>query len=311
MSRVIYYGGGGSGRPNGGFGVLLQHVRWLRDAGFDSRLQVLPGFRSEFEAVPADWLLPVAEPLEPGDHLVYPETDLRVVPAGRTATRWLFCQNHHFIFNTTPSSGDWSALNLAGLLAGSRTIQRFVDRHFPEIPSTHLPCAIDEGYFQGGRGPRAPTIAVMPRKMPGEAKFIRGSFERRFPELVAIPWIEIDRMQRPEVAACLARASIFLALGKTEGLGLPPLEAMASGAMVVGFAGGGVEDYATAENGLWSMPGEFEELVNNLALAVLLSRDGFAQFARYRQAGLRTARRYREEKARGAVLAFWRRQMGV
>jgi len=39
------------------------------------------------------------------------------------------------------------------------------------------------------------------------------------------------------------------------------------------------------------MPGEFEVLVNNFALAVLLSLDGFAQFARYRHAGLGTARR--------------------
>lgn len=54
----------------------------------------------------------------------------------------------------------------------------------------------------------------------------------------------MDGLPQAEVAQALARAKIFLLGNEREGLGLPGLEAMASGCVTIGFHGGGGREYA-------------------------------------------------------------------
>ncbi len=53
-----------------------------------------------------------------------------------------------------------------------------------------------------------------------------------------------------------------------EGFGLPPVEAMSAGALVVGFHGGGGLDYATPRNGFWRSEGDLVGCADALAEAM-------------------------------------------
>lgn len=91
-------------------------------------------------------------------------------------------------------------------------------------------------------------IAWMPRKNSALAKQIRQTFEARLSvsglgEALAVEWVEIHGLSREEVAEHLRSAHIFLATGFPEGFALPPLEAIASGCLTVGFAGIGGWEY--------------------------------------------------------------------
>jgi glycosyltransferase involved in cell wall biosynthesis len=55
--------------------------------------------------------------------------------------------------------------------------------------------------------------------------------------------ISIDGLPEHEVAERLRSCAVFLSFGHPEGCPLPPLEAMASGCVVVGYHGRGGREY--------------------------------------------------------------------
>jgi len=114
-------------------------------------------------------------------------------------------------------------------------------------------------------------------------------------------------LPRDQVAAHLRAAHIYVSTGMYEGLGLPPLEAMAAGCLVVGFAGGGGLDYATADNGVWVPDDDPWALAEALehTLASLNDPAAAAALDAKRRAGRATAMSYNRERFERELLAFW------
>jgi len=110
-----------------------------------------------------------------------------------------------------------------------------------------------------------------------------------------------------QVAKRLRDAHVYVSTGVREGLGLPPLEAMAAGCLVVGFAGGGGLDYARADNGVWVPDEDAWALADTLArtLAALLDPDTAAPLEAKRHAGRVTAQRYTRAEFERNLVAFW------
>jgi glycosyltransferase involved in cell wall biosynthesis len=71
-----------------------------------------------------------------------------------------------------------------------------------------------------------------------------------------------------------------------------PIEAMASGCIVVGFHGYGGMEYAGTENGFWFSPEFLEEVVDALAAIANGLEGNDAKLAAMREAGFATAARY-------------------
>ncbi len=89
-------------------------------------------------------------------------------------------------------------------------------------------------------------IAWMPRKNKVFSELIQNALNDRLARLypdMRVQWVKMQHMTLEEVAETLRSCHIFLATGFPEGCPLPPLEAMASGCMVVGFTGLGGWDY--------------------------------------------------------------------
>lgn len=88
---------------------------------------------------------------------------------------------------------------------------------------------------------KEPLITYMPRKLTEHAQRVCLFLEQRLPR----PWRlqAIDRLSEEQVAATLARSSIFLSFSELEGYGLPPLEAALAGNLVVGYTGQGGREF--------------------------------------------------------------------
>ena len=66
-------------------------------------------------------------------------------------------------------------------------------------------------------------------------------FERnKLKEWIFVP---IDGLPEKEVAEILKESALFMSFSKAEGLGLPPLEAMACGCIVIGYHGQGGQEF--------------------------------------------------------------------
>lgn len=109
------------------------------------------------------------------------------------------------------------------------------------------------------------------------------------------PWARYQQLPSPlELEALYNRCAIFLHSSLAEGWGLPPAEAMAAGAALVGFANGGVLDYAVSgETALLAPVGDVGALA---ALLVRLCQRPDERMALAR-AGSRAIRHYTWERA--------------
>jgi glycosyltransferase involved in cell wall biosynthesis len=191
----------------------------------------------------------------------------------------------------------------------SSPIQQALSKWFGVNASIVRP-AIEETFFaERAKPPEAPiTIACMPRKGRGTLHLVRGLLATRGRAIGSdTSWLEIEGLPREQVAARLSAAHIYISTSVREGLGLPPLEAMATGCLVVGFTGAGGLDYANAGNGVW-VPDE-DSWALALALESTLAewRDPGAAAAREakRRAGRKTAERYTRAQLERDLVAFW------
>lgn len=147
-------------------------------------------------------------------------------------------------------------------------------------------------------------VVTVGRKRPEEVRLLRGILLSQRPDLADVPWLDLLGVSRAEVARTLAESAIFLATGQSEGLGLPPLEAMACGALVIGFHGGGGQEYATPENGEWFDDGRHFEIVEMLARRIDQWRAG-ERFTARTAAGRATAAGFSREGFEAQLASAW------
>jgi glycosyltransferase involved in cell wall biosynthesis len=294
----------------GGELVNFQHVASLRKQGWRAFALLDGGARVELPSRP--FSVPL---VHWGEHVVFSQEDWLVVPEvtspqalARLAS--LPCrvvvhnQNPFYTFRGFSDIAQMNAYGLAGGLCCSHFTRQTLQRWGSSTDWQAVRPAVLPHFANAAKGvSKRRQIAFMPRKRPQEAAFLRQLFCGLFPQHAAVPWREISNMSRPQVAQTLAESLVFVSLSKDEGLGLPPLEAMAAGCLVCGFTGGGGAEYATAYNGLWVPEGDLEACARAIAACLIL--DNSAQQARV-TASLATVAEFSEARFDAELDAAWR-----
>lgn len=299
----------------GGELVNFQHAASLRRLGWRSFALLDPGARVELPAQP----YPV--PLVTwSDHMAWHADDWLVVaevtpPATFARLAGLPCrvaihnQNPYYTFRGFADMERLNAFPLAGGLCPSAFTRDTLRRWGSGCDWQVVRPALLPHFAQAAAGtPKRRQIAFMPRKRPDDARLLRTLFQGLFPRFADVPWVEIANAGRTEVARLLAGSSIFASLSRHEGLGLPPLEAMAAGCLVCGFDGGGGREYATPDNGLWVEEGNLEAFARALAAALEMDE---LETARRQAAGRATAAAFSLERFEAELQAAWRRLLGA
>lgn len=153
-------------------------------------------------------------------------------------------------------------------------------------------------------------VAYMPDKRPKEAPVVYSLFRQMYPEFAAVPWVPIVGLTRHACAETMAQSAVFASFSYLEGLGLPPLEAMASGCLVCGFDGHGGSDYAGPENGLWVKEGDHAGFAHAVAASLMLAQADNDATRRQRAAGKETAAHYSQSRFERELLAAWQAIIG-
>ena len=329
-------------RMTGGIAVLYQMAGRLRECGYEVALAgaaEAPGFAEQaargFTLLPWETLAPRrgSGALRPDDVLVAAEGwPNMTAPALAAKSRVLvYAQNWAYVFSALPEGISWHTLPVS-FLAVSQPVAHFVEA-MAKLPLAGIVRpSIDTALFRPGpaKTSRLVRIAWMPRKNKALAEQIRRIAEAMEQGRGAsrAEWVEIRNMPPPEVARTLGACHIFLATGFPEGCPLPPLEAMASGCLVVGFSGFGGWDYMRqAEggrysprleprvvpwggNGLFAADGDVIEASILLDRAVSLVREQDQGCAAIREEALRTAAAYSIDAQREEVRVLWDKLAG-
>jgi len=305
VGRIVFLNPFTRTEISGGIKTAYRHAELLAEMGIDACVYQPEGPPSWFETR-AKVLTSLKTPSQ-GDVLVFPEAIngplVELAKAKTQAKKVLFCQAQYYaLFNAIPPE-DYRSLGFERIACQSAIAKGFLQRvlHFNDVAV--IPCFVDPGLFHP-RG-NAMQIAAIPRKLPREAAAIHSVLRLKYPELASVPWAVIENKPEREIAEIFGRSAIVLSLPFLESFGLVPLEAMASGAIVIGFHGYGALEYATAENGYWFPPDHIEETADAMAHTIRVLQVQDPTILKMREAGRATAARYGKDATRDALRAFY------
>jgi glycosyltransferase involved in cell wall biosynthesis len=285
----IYYLCPDSNSAVGGIKVIYQHVIILRELGFEAN--VLHG-KAGFKCTWFEHNAPIkyfdTTKIEPNDYVVIPEIffHLRVNPdislknkirkfigkkedyyAARKiwitkCKKVIFNQNAFHTFLDLELDFDFKKLGelivLDAILCISEQNKKYLEYCFKNTQINRVKWSLDFSKFNFDPSKKKKIISYMPRKNSLHSKQVISILKARsFIDNFEIQ--AIDGLNETQVAEKLAESWIFLSFGYPEGLPLPPAEAMASGCIVVGYDGGGGEEYFKPE---FSYKIAFGEIIN-------------------------------------------------
>lgn len=296
--------------PHGGVGVIYRHVEILMAHGFSAFVHLPERPEIDFYQTSARQLIG-GFALDTSDILVIPEIlgwalrQFKPLPIRRL----MFCQSHMLppLEHPRDALAQWG---VHGIIASSAAIRNDLQSNYGLSDIPLIPCAVDATRFAPARHKKR-QIAYMPRKRPEEAAAIEAEFKRRHAR-ADVPWVPIDQVPQTEVARILSESSVFLSLpADRESLGLPPLEAMASGCLVVGYHGEGGREYINDLNGWWAETGDRGSCVDGLAAALDVFAGGGPDLEARRSAMAATVDGYSPRRMEAALLDFWQRELGT
>ncbi|MGB9152945.1 MAG: glycosyltransferase, partial [Alphaproteobacteria bacterium] len=238
------------------------------------------------------------------DHLyVLPEDQPHILAdfARLPQRKVIYSQNHFYGALGVGDAASYADYGVTDILCSSRTIYDHCRLRHPTLRATVVPCAVDPALFKPAPE-KQNIIAFMPRKRAIEAVYIRDMFRFTHPQYRDWQWREIANASEADTARMMGEARVFLSLSRLEGLGLTPLEAMASGCTVAGFTGIGGREYATSDNGFWANEDDFPACNTALAQAVAQS---LAPTEAHQAAHRQTLAAYTPETFFQGVKAAW------
>ena len=293
--------------PSGGVKTIYSHVSHLVKNGYPAFVVhnqagfKLPWFECNVPILYADKDFQIS----PKDIIVIPEDYGAALEALRNINvkKYIFCQNHFYIFKGLQRDNTWADLGISDVFCSSEIISKFLQSIFDydEVPVIHY--AIHLELFKPRK--KILQIAYMPRKRPAELDFIRNLFNRLYKQYKKVPWICIDKVNEAKVVEILSESAIFLSTSLYEGFGLPPIEAMACGCVVVGFHGSGGLEYASSDNGYWCEEGNIIECAKTLGHVVSIIHNNDEKVNNVRNQALKKAGEYTFDRQEKELLDFW------
>ncbi|MET0447775.1 MAG: glycosyltransferase [Aeromicrobium sp.] len=251
-TSTVYYLVPDVAAPHGGVRVAYRHVDCLNALGQPAAvLHDTPGFRATWfpsstrvvdtQALRfgADDLLVVPEVYAPSMHSIDPEARVLV-----------FNQGAYITFDAldpdrSRAGSPYRGVNrLEGIMTVSRDSADLLSLSFPDVPIDIARPVIDGSVFHPGQEPGRRAFAYVLTRRHHERNQVLHMLRAR-----GLGWqpVPLTGMSEAQMAAALRRASVFLSLSDRDGFGLPPAEAMASGCYVVGYTGGGGDEFFDPE----------------------------------------------------------------
>lgn len=231
-------------KPSGGVRKLYRTVDVLNAAGVSAAvMHQRPGFRCTWFDHATRIVDARTQVVEPGDVITVPEIhgpSLAGLPRG--VGRVILNQNIYVTVDSLTSHGAPAAApyapdpDLLAIGVVSEHNREVAEYLFPGVAVRRVRWALDGDLYHPPTAPPGRRVAVMPRRRPDQVAQVLALLQHRN-ALAGWEVVRIDGRSEIDVAAALRSCPVFLSFSEREGLGLPPLEALASGCQVVGFDG--------------------------------------------------------------------------
>ncbi len=181
--------------------------------------------------------------------IIYPEVYKKDVYNFLPNDYIIFNQNCYYTFIqfnmlSTDKNNQYSNKNLKGILTVSNDSYNYLKKTFPNTIVERISLGINKTFAYNKS--KEKIIAFMPRKLKEDINQIYHILCNN-PHFKNWEWQPINNCSEKEVAQILQKSAIFLSFNYNEGFGLPPVEAMACGCYVIGYAGNAGNEYFSDE----------------------------------------------------------------
>lgn len=231
--------------PSGGVMRIYHYVELLNAEGYDAFVvHAYPSYRPHwFDSTAQVW---------PHRKLQITGADVVIIPEYLLEkTSILPSWARKVILDLNPLSRPPGRLHDAAqaecMMVVSEYAQNLLGFMFPDTRVERVPHAVDRDVFSPDETEgKEFRISYMPRRRGDAIESVISALRRRG-TLDAWEVISMSGMDQSEVADMMRRSRIFLSGSSREGLGRPPLEAIACGCHVVGFSGVAGREYFDVE----------------------------------------------------------------
>ncbi len=291
-------------KPVGGVKVMYQHCMMLKDLGYEVYPLVMGEYIGNFFGYDLDlkYIQDVGYNLTKEDIVVAPEFLPYLGLKFKGCTRVLFNQSQSWMYYNNRLNDDDLGKNYIELgydyvINCSDYLCRMLKAKM-NVDSTAITNGIDQDRFFPVPDKRIKgRILALSRKNPEQIKKIM-----RATEVLGFEFRVVDGLTEEELIKEYQQADIFLATGYPEGFSLPPLEAMNCGCVVVGYSGGGGDEYMIDNiTALVAKNGDYDDVVKKLEKLLVNS----ALKERIREAGLFKSKQYSLENTKRMLNDFY------
>jgi len=256
-------------KPVGGIKVMYQHCMMLKEIGYDAYPLVMGGYIGDFFGYDLDikHIDDVGYNLTKEDVIVTPERFPYLGLKFKGCTKVLFNQSQSWkYYQSRLKSHDlgknYIELGYDYVINCSELLCRMLKTEM-NIDSTAITNGIDQSRFFPVPEKRVVgRILALSRKKPEHIKEIMQAAKG-----LSFNFHVVDGLTESELIGEYQKADIFLSTGYPEGFSLPPLEAMSCGCVIVGFTGGGADEYMEDNiTALVAKDGDCEGVIRKLKL---------------------------------------------
>jgi hypothetical protein len=263
--NTIYYFCPDDNTPTGGIKILYRHVDILNENGF--RAFILHK-QKKFRCTWFENQTPVVHErhFQPdhSDFVVIPEVYVTCqMAAMRDMRKIIFTQNCYYTFHTFGITGSdkpciYLEPEVVAALVVSEDSRSYLTYAFPKLNVVRIHISVDGELFRYRPSTeKKRQIAFMPQKHPRDVEQVLNILRVRG-QLEGFNLVPIEKKNEQEVADILSESLLFLSFGYPEGCPAPPLEALLSGCLVIGYHGMGGREYFSTER-MW--PIEINDII--------------------------------------------------
>lgn len=242
--------------PSGGTRVLYHYVDILNRRGLPAFVwHQEKGYRYQWYPVRVPTLYGKDLAANANDLLVVPEIYGRYIPHMMPGVPKVIINQHCFetfglgyTWATTEVTSPYrDCLDVKAVVVTSDETAKYLRYAFPNVKLLQVPQAVDPSLFAYSEKKKK-QICFLPRKNPQDATQVLSLLRVRG-ALTGYEVVPVEGAVYADYAKYLRDALFFLSFGFPEGFGMPPLEAMSSGCVVVGYHGVGGREFFTSQYG--------------------------------------------------------------
>lgn len=179
--------------------------------------------------------------------LVFPEIfgpNIDLIEKGNRKV--IFNQNCYYTFDNYTMNNDliespYSKVNNLATIVVSSDSEKYLRFVFDNINLFRIRLGIDESMFSFS-DQKSKQITFMPRKLNEDVVQVINILKQR-KKCIGWEFVAIENKNEHQVSEIMKKSMIFLSFNYREGFGLPPVEAMACGNIVVGYHGQGGKEF--------------------------------------------------------------------